>query len=425
MSARSLAARTPETDHAMRLSGWLHSLLTALLVLMVAWRVLLPAVSDRNFGITGDSDSGGWSSDFAAILTYAKALWDGSAGYDVASHLRVTSQRAGRPVEHALPFGYPPTVLWVLGPFCLLPTQWAFVVWTLLGLAAASWMMRGASIWVTAAFFSPLAFSCYKLGQTGILSAVGLVALLARDRAGVGILTSHTGVWMSAFILWMLSAKPPVAVTAAVALLAGSSWRPVAWAALLVVLSLLALTPHLGVGWVGDYLRIVTHYDRESANPIFAWGLVPETMSNLRALLHVTFGLGDHMASRISSLFWLLALLAIVFSSRGGRIPFEARWGCAVLAYLLFCPHLTSTEDLHLVVIIIVLSSAATAVSPLLRSAAMAAIAVALFLASGLVVATSYRIPAVFALKVLLLLPMVRIFTMRSAPRPVLAETPP
>jgi hypothetical protein len=71
-------------------------------------------------------------------------------------------------------------------------------------------------------------------------------------------------------------------------------------------------------------------------------------MSNLRAALHVDLGMRDDLAVRISTVVWLLSLVLLVGAS--WRVPptWARAWSFTVLAYLLFCPHVSATEDLAL-----------------------------------------------------------------------------
>lgn len=370
-------------------AAWrLHSGVILLLLTLAFWRLVLPALLDKNFGIVVDADRGGWSSDFAAHLTFAKAFWHGKAGYDVDSHLRITSERCGRPVEHALPFGYSPTMLWVLGPLCLLPDAWAYTAWTLLGVAAVWWMTRPPrSIWLVAAFFTPAAFSCLQLGQTALLTTAGLLYLMVSDLEGSpasGQVARIPCNWGDAVVLWALTAKPPLALVAGSMLLVGRRWRPIAQAGGLCLISTVLLTPKLGINWVGDYVNLLTHYDIESANPAYVWSMVPETMGNLRALLHVTFGLGDSAASRWSGGLWLFALAAILVIGLRRRLPIETCWGLTVLAYLLLCPHVTSTEELQLAVVLTLFTNSCPRVTNAARWAVIGLVLGVLYLAPGL-----------------------------------------
>jgi glycosyl transferase family 87 len=385
---------------------WLHGGIMAVLLAVVVSRLLMSALREPDFGVAFDADGGGWSSDFAAHLTFAKAFWSGTAGYDVQSHLRITGARFGRPVQHALPFGYSPTMLWVLAPLCLAPPAWAYVVWTLLGVAAVWWMTRPQwAIWITAALFSPTAFTCFKLGQTGFLTAAGLLFLMMRDLEAQATPTparAATSDWLDVMVFWALTAKPPMALTAGVVLVAGRRWRTVLLGFGLSVLTSLVLTPLLGTDWMREYLHLITHYNLDAADPAYVWSLKPQTMGNLRALLHVTGAIRDSLASGWSNALWVLAGAGIVAGGLRRRLPTEAAWGFAVLAYLLFCPHVTSTEELHLVLLLALVGLASRPVSGAVRWATVALVLTALYLPPGIGYQGPLRLPAVFAAKLLL-----------------------
>lgn len=349
------------------------------LVLVVAWREVTQTRYGSHFGvIIGDGDLK--IHDFASHLTFAKTFWHGEGGYSVKDHLRAATRLAGRPLPFALPFGYSPTMLWILGPLSLLPTGLGYFVWTLLGLAGALWICRRyRSIAVAVAFVSPVAIACWSLGQTAVLTAVAFLGLMHWDATSDRARASRRDFLLVVAVVWMLTAKPPLAIAAAAALLAGRRGTIVAAALVLGVVSTAALLPLFGKAGLLEYFRLLGHYDLGTADEVFAWSLRPDSMGNLRALLHVTFGVGDAVASRWSALFWLLTSASIIVAAARREIPAELRWSLAVLAYLLFCPHVSGTEELHVVVIVAALGAAASAPASI-RTAGIALALVLLFL---------------------------------------------
>jgi hypothetical protein len=352
---------TPSDSTAFRpvpafLSGSLRLALVLFLAVWVCLGVLRPALEEPDYFASDTRIQ-----DFASHLQFTRAVWagrvrdgDGSI-YTTAGHLRVLRDWTGKPPEvanRALPFGYAPTMLLVLGPFCPLPDVWAYALWTALGLAAIGWMTRTDRPGVLLAalcFLSPLSRACLALGQTAVLTTAALVFLVTHRPP------ERAGKWKTAFvealILWLLTAKPPLAMTAGVGLLASGRWRPVILAACLTVLSTLALTPWLGPSWVGDYLSLITHYDADTADPAFARSLVPSYMSNARAVLFGYFGVPDTVASRISSGLWVAALAGLLVAAWRRRVEPMKAWAYAVLALVLLSPHANFTEDLHLFVL--------------------------------------------------------------------------
>lgn len=392
----------------------LHDAVVPALLVLILWRVLGDAFSQEQFGIRFIGEGGIRIKDFASHLTFAKAFWLGKAGYDVESHLRITSQWAGRSVGVALPFGYSPTMLWILAPLCVLPTVWGFALWTLAGGLAAWWMSRPRwSLGAAAAVLSPVAMGCFALGQTALVTTAGLLMLMSQDLDDPGRTAPDrraASAWRDAIVLWALTAKPPLALTGATALLAGRRFRPLVLALGLTVLSTVALTPALGIGWMREYAHLATHYERETADPAFAWSFVPGTMSNLRALLHVALGMSDSAASHWSSGLWLLVLAGIVATGIGRVLPAQASWGFAALAYLLLCPHVSWTEELLLVLILALVARTTPPAAAAVRWAVLGLILVSLYLLPGVLYQlpdvvgrlAAFRLPAVFATQVLL-----------------------
>jgi hypothetical protein len=389
----------------MRGSGGtaIHGLLVVALLALVAWRLLLPALSadEYSFAIASDATGGGWSRDFVAILTFAKAAWRGAAGYDVASFLRVTREALGWPVPHALPFPYSPTMLWLLAPFCALPLTWAYVAWTLLAVAAVWWMTRARSaLWLLVACFSPTAFWCFRDGQTAFLSTAALLFLMVRD---LDRGRSPRADWPDATVLWALGAKPPLALTAGLVLLLRGRWRPLVMAVGATVVTTAALTPLLGIDWIHDYVWLVGHYDRDTADPVYVTSLVPELMGNLRALLHVTMHFPDASAVRWSAVAWIIALGGLIVVARSHEIRGEAIWSFAALAYLLFCPHVTGTEDLLLLLILALVCCGQEDVSVPVRWMTIVTVLLALSMTSMLGRDHPVHVPVTVAAKIVLI----------------------
>jgi len=295
--------------------------------------------------------------DFASHRAFACAAWSGDTAdlqsgsvYTLEAHLRATEQWSGLPARIALPFGYSPTMLWILAPFCLLTERTAFAAWTLAGvLATVLASVRGNVHWrALLALATPLTVYAGALGQTAILSTAGLLVLIANDRDS----RPSDICWGSAAVLWLLTAKPPLALTAGTALIARGRWRTVAVAMLLTIASTVALQPWLGHAWMQDYGLLLAGYDRLHLPASFAWSIVPESMSNLRAMLHPDLGLPDDIANRVSSAVWATALGAIILSARRRSLDWSIAWNLSTLSYLLFCPHVSATEDLALCVVL-------------------------------------------------------------------------
>jgi hypothetical protein len=296
--------------------------------------------------------------DFASHRGFACAVWSGDAAkaggtsaYTLPAHLEATERWSGISPRIALPFGYSPTMTWILGPLCLLPTRAAFVAWIAAGLVctAAAALWSRTHWWTLVALLNPVTIYAIVLGQTAILSTAAFLYLIAADRA------ADAASWGTVVVLWLLTAKPPLAVTAAVALLVRGRWRPVALAVGLTAVSTLLVWPWLGAGWVHDYLAMLRDYDRVHLPAAFAWSIVPESMSNLRAFLSADLGVPDDVAASVANVLWIASLVALLVAGRWRELDGGLVWSLALLAYLLLCPHVSATEDLTLVCVLVAL----------------------------------------------------------------------
>jgi len=314
-------------------------------------------------GFFEDEDAGTVIQDFASHLVFSRCVWRGArtegqeaSAYSGEAHLEIMSEWMERDVTFALPFGYSPTMLWLLLPLTLLSVPLAYVLWTAAGAFAAVRMVSSSRFhWVVAlmVLISPIAAGALALGQTALLGTVGIFFLAHRTLAPApSDVARH---WRHGFalaaVLWTLGAKPPLALTAGAAMLALGAIGPVATAVGLTLAGAAVLTPWMGSGWVVDYAHLIGTYDRVAADPAFAWSLVPEHMSNLRAFLSVDLGVRDDLASRSSNLVWILSLGLVTLAGWRRRIDPPRVWALAILSYLLFCSHVSSTDELLLVVV--------------------------------------------------------------------------
>lgn len=350
----------------IRLSILIHMLLWASLTLWVSKWILLPGVSiGSTYGISSKMNEHSKSkltiNDFSSHFNFVKKAWfgqttanSGASIYSLENHLKVTSDWAGMKVNNALPFGYSPTMLWVLAPLIFFPHIIAWCIFNITGLFSIWWATHPARCRLGVgllAFFSPLALSCFILGQTALLTGAGLLFIAEN----IGEKDQADG-WRSSIpagiALWAITAKPPIALTAGVVLVGLRKWRPLILAVTISVLSTLAITPILGTNWLHDYLQLIGSYDRISADSAYAWSFSPSQMANLRGILSVDFGISDNVASLVSNIMWFITLF---FLATVGNRPGLARgpiWPVAILSYLLFCPHVSSTEELQLVLLL-------------------------------------------------------------------------
>lgn len=344
-----------------------HFVLWTALALYICKCVLLPiARHGSTFGITLSPTEPGSSMnltiiDFASHFNFVKKTWlgqttvnSGSSIYSLENHIKVTSDWADMKLNHALPFGYSPTMLWVLAPLVLFSHTTVYFIFNIVGLLSVWWQThpfrcrRGVGL---LAFFCLLTQACFGLGQTAIITGAGLLFIAEKTREKNRDDGWRTHIFVG-IALWALTAKPPLALTAVAVLLGLRRWRPLFVAAMITLILTLAITPLLGTNWVHDYIYMISSYDKVNSGVAFAWSIVPNHMANLRGVLSVDFGIADDVASRISNIMWFIALLCIAAIGNRPRLTEGAIWSLSILSYLLFCPHVSSTEELQLVLIL-------------------------------------------------------------------------
>jgi hypothetical protein len=320
-------------------------------------------ISDPSFGIVFEPVKGGEVlkiRDFPFHFNFVQKFWrndttvsSGQSIYSVANHLKVTSEWGGKQAYGSLHFGYSPTMLWVLAPLTPLSHAAAYLIFNLAGLFAIFWMTRPARCrWGIGlfSFFSPISWRCFVLGQTALLTGMGLLFIAEKTR------DERLQSWRSALItggiLWALTAKPPIALSAAAVLFGLRQWRSLAVAGFFTAASVLVIWPSLGPHWIADYVHLIRAYNKVDAGPIFAMSLDTHMMTNLRAVLNTDIGLKDNVASYVSGVVWLVALSYVAIMGLLNRVSTATLWSMGILSYLLFCPHVNTTEELQLVVIL-------------------------------------------------------------------------
>jgi hypothetical protein len=319
------------------------------------------------FGITLSAPENGSSRvnftivDFPFIFNFAQKAWthqttvsSGSSVYSVENHLKVTSDWAGQKVGRSLHFGYSPTMLWVLAPLIHFSSATAYFIFNMAGLLLTFWITRpnrcrlGVGL---LSFFSPLAQLCFVLGQNSILTGAGLLYLAEKNRP-----ESYEQGWrnslLSGSVLWALTAKPTIALLAIAALSGMRRWHTIFTAAILTVISTIVITPWLGPHWIKDYIHILRSYNIIEAGQVFSWAISPENMANLRAIMRVDLSFTDNVAIYTSGIVWLIMLATIAVLGPKSRLSASSLWAISILSYLLFCPHVGTTEALQIIAIL-------------------------------------------------------------------------
>jgi hypothetical protein len=312
------------------------------------------------YGIYQEPGQGLKAADFQFHLQFVRAFWQAPDGrlYTPEFHRKMMRDWTGFDVGDSLSFAYSPTRLLTLAPAGLLPDPAAYLAWSGAALLLAHaflvfWILRCRApsellpcflletVLLSFAYQGALA-----LGQTAAWSSL-LFALLLRTEHGGPAKASWP---VQAALLWILTAKPPLAVVGGVALASAGKIKPVAAAVLLVAAQAALFSLALGASWIPDYLRLLGAFDRESSDPLFLSSLVVERMSNLRQVLHLALGTGDALATSASTWLWLGSSAGVLAWAWRRRLhpSLPCALGLALCCYSLFSPHLSFTEDLAL-----------------------------------------------------------------------------
>jgi hypothetical protein len=245
-------------------------------------------------------------------------------------------------------------MLWVLSPLIGFPHILAWCIFNLFGLASIWWITHpshcrhGIGL---LAFFSPLTLVCFILGQTALLTGAALLFIGQNTNEENNAKGWRISI-LAGLALWTLTAKPPIALAAGAVLIGLRQWRPLTVAVMLFIISTLTISPLMGANWLHDYLNLIGSYNRIDIGPAFMWSLHPDQMSNLRGILNVDFGIADDIASLISNIAWFIALFCIATIGKQVMKTNGVIWSMGILSYLLFCPHVSSTEELQLVLLL-------------------------------------------------------------------------
>jgi hypothetical protein len=254
-------------------------------------------------------------------------------------------------------------MLALLAPLFLFSTATAWLVWNLTGAYLAGWTVRtlaaGQRAILTRARFAVIgttALQCLVNGQTALVTTGCLAAILHAARGG----GRRASVVVCGVAVALLSAKPPLAMVSVVFLLLSGHTRAAGLGLILSGLGILAGVAYWSPAILWDYAGLVGRYTLVDADPVVRAGFSPQWMTNLRSVLLRVGPFDDARAFLVTG--WVFAaaiaipLVAATLRRRTWPLDVAASW--AVLAYLLFAPHLSPTEDVLLVVPLAVLLAA-------------------------------------------------------------------
>ncbi len=287
-------------------------------------------------------------------VTKATALGTIPTPYTEQGQLEFMRQWTGREFGLALGYGYSPTLWLLFAPLLPLPAPAAYVVWSLVPAlcvlaAAARCLARDGEhgVFPSLLLLILLGSASYQgeveLGKTVVVLGIIAFGLIASSRRRGNDATAG-------LLLFLLTATPPLAVAMGAGLLADRRPRAVLVALGVVGVEVACVAAWLGPDWIADYVRLLTHYTSDAAPESFRPFLRPDGMSNVRHLL-VSEGWADHAATTASIAGWI-GVTAVALAARDRIRPGPLQLSLAMLAFTIFSPHLTFSNDLLVVIVV-------------------------------------------------------------------------
>lgn len=334
-------------------------------VVLASYHMLSYEVAESGdpFGVFSPSEEIGSTVivDFPTHLNYARHFWEGEPPQPYTMEAQREMVLNWVPTaQSGMPFAYSPVAVLLSYPFTLLPTAKAFLLWSGLSVLVATLLWRlyltpriqGGSDLVLAlvSVLSLSFFSTLIIGQTSILTAAAVAGTWAvlwdfsEQRWRKLDWGSHL---LLALLLFLVASKPSIAIAVGAMLLAARAWLALAMGALLCLATGLALSPVLGgfPEWISDYRALLDGYHQDAVGDFMRPGLPPHILTSLLGFLDQRTDWGSGFNSSVCKYLWLggtAALIAFVFFQ---KLSGSAFFRLNLLWFLIFCPHVSATED--------------------------------------------------------------------------------
>lgn len=337
----------------------------ALLTVLSSFRMLTTEKQETGgpFGVFSVPEQPGATVivDFPTHLNYARHFWAGEPPRPYTMEAQREMVLNWVPTaQSGMPFAYSPAAVLLSYPFTLVPAAIAFLFWSTLSVIAALLIWR---LYLTprlqgmpdlllalGAMFSLSFFSTLIIGQTSILTAAAIAGTWALLWDFSEQRWRHLN-WgqhlLLAFLLFLMASKPSIAIAVGAMLLAARAWRALAIGAVLCLATGLALSPVLGgfPQWISDYRALLDGYHQDGIGDFMRPGLPPHILTSLLGFLDQWTTWGSGFNSTLCKCLWLGgtgALIALVFSQKMSGSTF---FRLNLLWFLIFCPHVSATED--------------------------------------------------------------------------------
>jgi hypothetical protein len=306
-----------------------------------------------------------------------KAFWFEGFGniYEIIFHQKVLSMHIGAKINYVMPLGISPVALVVWLPFAFVArfsmtlsyTLWItfsasvlfFALWSvgLNVLRSKNRPILPITLFLVTLFSWNTLLSIY-LVQTSVLAAGLLIYLIYIVHNTVNEFQSSHRLLIT-LLIFILGIKPPYIALGLGLLMIYGMWREAFYSVILVLVTLIGITPILGVEWVSSYIKTLTIYAQRNIPDIYAWSIAFETMNIFRSAFRNM--IGDNIASLISTIVTCGVYIGVVGFSIFAKIrnnstdmlsPLRITKGQLFIliigSYLLFAPYAGGYEDMLL-----------------------------------------------------------------------------
>jgi hypothetical protein len=323
------------------------------------WSATRPASVPYGVVFIPGTDNFG-TQDFAYNLNYLRQIWRKTVDHPYRLPDQEQMVKAWYPrISFGLLHAYSPVALVMALPLLMMKVEWAYFFCTFLNaalLVLLTWFyllprMKNSvqACAVLASFLGYVLFDVFLMGQTSIVTtsllAAGFVLLENRSkRAGRSLLFCDL---VLGIILFILAAKPSVAMILIAMLIGEGIWRSLILAGAGLALTWMLLANHYGGYWTGlqDYLWLINHYCQADMTPFMRPGLTPAISTNFTSYLTVLFPAHSEGNFLVSRLLFQGLILVLVMTRWMKRISLSTQFQGLLWTFLLFCPYLLVTED--------------------------------------------------------------------------------
>jgi len=320
--------------------------------------------------------------DYAYYIIMVKAFWFEGVGniYKVSFQQQALSAYIGSNVKWVMPLGITPIALIVWLPFAYVARSsmvLSYTLWAIFSLGilyTTLWRVTRYCIQLRRLELLPIMLSfitifsftmirCLLLGQTSILATGLLIHLIYFVHKIAKDLKSNR--WLPVLpIIFLLAIKPTYLALGLGLLIIYGMWREAIYSMVLLIVSLLCITPFLTTGWIFSYYQQLGVFSHDIVPYEYAWAFAPHTMNIFRSAFRKM--IGDNLADLISTIVTCGSYIGIVGISISVKIkskttdrlsplsPTKGQFFVLMMAsYLLFAPYAGGYEDMLLLSVFI------------------------------------------------------------------------